>query len=95
MSLGRSDSIKEQQIVGREARNYYRRPGRPDDTGLQESGHKDPEVGGTWVPVPGWPAQSGASASPTETPQLSDTAADPHRNPTDETAHFGTLVIAC
>ena len=41
----------------------------------------------------GRPAQSGASASPTETPQLSDTAADPHRNPTDETAHSGTLVM--
>jgi hypothetical protein len=27
------------------------------------------------------------SASPTETPQVSDTAAGPHRNPTDETAH--------
>jgi hypothetical protein len=48
---------------------------------------------GTWVPVPGRPAQSGASASPTETPQPSDTAADPHRNPTDETAHSGTLVM--
>jgi hypothetical protein len=43
--------------------------------------------------VPGRPAQSEASASPTETPQLSDTAADPHRNPTDETAHSGTLVM--
>ena len=32
-------------------------------------------------------------ATPTETPQLSDTAADPHRNPTDETAHSGTLVM--
>ena len=41
--------------------------------------------------MPGQPAQSGASASPTETPQLSDMAADPHRNPTDETAHSGTL----
>ena len=45
------------------------------------------------VPVPGRPAQSGALASPTETPQLSDTTADPHRNPTDETAHSGTLVM--
>src|SRR5580693_3428415 len=34
-----------------------------------------------------------ASASLTETPQLSDTAADPHRNPTDETAHSGTFVM--
>ena len=43
--------------------------------------------------MPGRPAQSGASASPTEIPQLSDTTADPHRNPTDETAHSGTLVM--
>jgi hypothetical protein len=41
----------------------------------------------------GRPAQSGVSGSPTKTPQLSDTAADPHRNPTDETAHSGTLVM--
>jgi len=33
------------------------------------------------------------SASPTEAPQACDTVADPHRNPTDETAHSGTLVI--
>src|SRR6185437_12149173 len=31
--------------------------------------------------------------SPTEAPQACDTVADPHRNPTDETAHSGTLVI--
>lgn len=31
--------------------------------------------------------------SPTETSQLRDTAADPHRNPTDETAYPGTLVM--
>jgi hypothetical protein len=37
--------------------------------------------------------KSGASASPTETPQFRDTAAYPHRNPTDETAHSGTLVM--
>jgi len=48
---------------------------------------------GTWVRLPGRPGQSGVSASPTETPQLGDTAADPHRNPTDETAHSGTLVM--
>ena len=35
----------------------------------------------------------GPLATPTETPQVRDTAADPHRNPTDETAHSGTLVM--
>jgi len=34
-----------------------------------------------------------AALSPTETPQVRDTAADPHRNPTDGTAHSGTLVM--
>jgi hypothetical protein len=28
-----------------------------------------------------------------KTPQLRDMAGDPHRNPTDETAHSGTLVV--
>jgi hypothetical protein len=32
------------------------------------------------------------SASPTETPQVGDTAAGPHRNPTDETAHSPGLL---
>jgi len=67
----------------------------PVTLGYLGSGHPDPEVevGGTWVRRAGRSAQSWASASPTETPQLSDTAADPHRNPTDETAHSGTLVM--
>jgi hypothetical protein len=65
----------------------------PVTLGYLGSSHQDPEVGGTWVPRAGRSAQSWASASPTETPQLSDTAADPHRNPTDETAHSGTLVM--
>ena len=65
----------------------------PVTLGYPESGHQEPEARGTWYPVPGRPGQSGASASPTETPQLRDTAADPHRNPTDETAHSGTLVM--
>ena len=65
----------------------------PVTLGYLGSGHQDPEVGGTRVPRAGRPAQSRASASPTETPQLSDTAADPHRNPTDGTAHSGTLVV--
>ncbi len=39
-------------------------------------------------------AESEAPASPTDTPpQVRDTAAGPHRNPTDETAHSGTLVM--
>ena len=47
------------------------------------------------MPVPGdKPSQAkGTHASPTETPQVRDTVADPHRNPTDETAHSGTLVM--
>ncbi len=57
--------------------------------GYPESGHQDPGVA---VPS-GRQGQSGASASPTETPQLRDTVADPHRNPTDETAHSGILVM--
>ncbi len=32
-------------------------------------------------------------ASPTEAPQACDTVANPHRNPTNETAHSGTLVM--
>ena len=31
--------------------------------------------------------------APTGTPQLGDTVADPYMNPTDETAHSGTLVM--
>jgi hypothetical protein len=38
-------------------------------------------------------AESRAPASPTDTPQLRDTVGDPHMNPTDETAHSGTLVM--
>jgi hypothetical protein len=55
---------------------------------------------GSGSPVPGYPRrigtrQSGASTSPPETPQFGDTVPDwdPHRNPTDETAHSGTLVM--
>ena len=48
---------------------------------------------GTWVPEPVGQVGQGPLASPTETPQRRDTAADPHRNPTDETAHSGTLVM--
>jgi hypothetical protein len=47
----------------------------------------------TWVPEPVGQGGQGPLASPTETPQRRDTAADPHRNPTDETAHSGTLVM--
>jgi hypothetical protein len=65
----------------------------PVTLGYSEGGHQDPEVAVPGYPVPGRPGQSGASAGPTETPQLRDTVADPHRNPTDETAHSGTLVM--
>ena len=41
----------------------------------------------------GYRVSQGSLASPTETPQVGDTAADPHRNPTDETVHSGTLVM--
>ena len=53
-------------------------------------GHQPPEVA---IPGRAGRAESWASASPTETPQVRDTAAGPHRNPTDETAHSGTLVM--
>jgi len=57
--------------------------GAPVTLGYSESGHQPPGSYGTWCSMSGRPDQSGASASPTETPQLRDTAADPHRNPTD------------
>jgi hypothetical protein len=44
-------------------------------------------------PVSVRPGKSGPSASPTETPQVRDTVANPHRNPTDGTAYSGTLVM--
>jgi hypothetical protein len=58
-----------------------------------ESGHQSPEVAVRMVPHAGSAEPVKASASPTETPQLRDTVADPHRNPTDFTAHSGTLVL--
>ena len=72
------------------ARNYLGRAGRFGYARLLGSGHQPPEVA---LPDRLAGAESGASASPTETPQLRDTAVDPHRNPTDETAHSGTLVM--
>ena len=60
--------------------------------GYSESGHQPPEVA-----VPGRRCRSAGQVrgcwSPTEPPQLRDTVVDPHRNPTDETAHSGTLVM--
>ena len=60
--------------------------------GYPESDHQPPQVA-----VPGacvWSARKVTGfGSPTEPPQVRDTAADPHRNPTDETAHSGTLVM--
>ena len=61
----------------------------PVTLGYPESGHQDPGV----AVRSGRQGQSGASTSPTETPQFRDTVPDPHRNPTDETAHSGTLVM--
>src|SRR5580693_2927895 len=68
------------------ARNQLRRTDRSGDAGLPP---------GAAVPAPciGKGGQIRASASPTEAPQARDTIADPHRNPTDETAHSGTLVM--
>jgi len=69
---------------GREtARNYLGRAGRTGDAGLLGKWSSAPREYGTWCSMSGRPDQSGASASPTETPQLRDTVADPHRNPTD------------
>jgi hypothetical protein len=67
------------------ARNQLRRADRSGDAGyLRESRYPGHRVSGR---------PDRASASPTEAPQACDTVADPHRNPTDETAHSGTLVI--
>ena len=65
----------------------------PVTLGYPESDHKRPEDWSTWVPVLVGQVSQGALASPTETPQVRDTAADPHRKPTDETAQSGTLVM--
>jgi hypothetical protein len=46
-----------------------------------------------WVLRGSQPGQPKASASSTATPQRRDTVPDPHRNPTDETAHSGTVVM--
>jgi hypothetical protein len=58
-------------------------------------GYPEVAIGLQELRVPGMVgrAEPGASASPTETPQARDTAAGPHTNPTDETAHSGTLVM--
>ena len=65
---------------------------RPVTLGYPEGDHQHQRLEHS-VPVPVGQASQGALASPTETPQVRDTAADPHRNPTDETAHSGTLVM--
>jgi hypothetical protein len=76
--------------IRRSARNYLGRAGRSGYAGLlgkrssaSEVALRDRSAG----------AESGASAGPTEPPQVRDTAGGPHRNPTDETAHSGTLVM--
>ena len=65
----------------------------PVTLGYSRSDHQHPGVRVPGCPVSVRPGKSGASASPTEIPQLRDTAPDPHRNPTDGTAHSGTLVM--
>jgi hypothetical protein len=74
----------------RSARNYLGRAARFGYARLLGSGHQPPEV---VLPDRSAGLSQGASASPTETPQVRDTMGGPHRNPTDETAHSGTLVI--
>jgi len=65
----------------------------PGGLALVFGGHQDPEVTITGYAAQGRPGQSGGFYEPTENPQLGDTVSDPHRNPTDETAHSGTLVM--
>ena len=77
----------------RSARNYLGRAGRSGNARLLGRRSSASASWGIWCPVSDRLDKSGASASPTETPQLCDTVADPHRNPTDETAHSGTLVM--
>ena len=64
----------------------------PGNLSYPESDHQH-QRSEYWVAVSVGQANQGALAIPTGTPQLGDTAADPHRNPTDETAHSGTLVM--
>src|SRR6185437_5277807 len=75
---------------GRKARNQLRRAGALVTLGYSESGHQPPPG----VAVPGhrvWECRAGQGFL--RVPQACDTVADPHRNPTDETAHSGTLVM--
>ncbi len=77
--------------TSRQAQNYHRQADRFSDAespGKWSSGSASRRDLGSHA---GSAGQSEASASPTETPQLSDTAADPHRNPTDETAAIPLL----
>ena len=63
------------------------------DAGLLGIGHQDPQVGQIRGAVLGSARPVEGFGKPTETPQLGDTVADPHRNPTDETAQPDTLVM--
>ena len=80
----------EARAHSRSALNYLGRAGRFGYARLLGSGHQPPEAA---LPDRSAGAESGASAGPTEPPQVRDTAGGPHRNPTDETAHSGTLVM--
>ena len=87
-----SPEPREPQIIGRERRGITSWwVGRPMTLGYSDV-RQLPEVGGIWSRVRP-PAESEPPASPTETAQVRDTVADPDRNPTDETAHSGTLVM--
>ena len=66
---------------------------RTSPTGPGEQGAKHRRCEVATASSPARPGRSGLLASPTEIPQPRDTAADPHRNPRDETAHSGTLVM--
>jgi hypothetical protein len=72
---------------------HLSRVGCPGRAGLREEWSRAAEVAVPGCPGSGRPGKPGAPVSPTETPQVGDTVADPQGNPTDETAHSGTLVM--
>jgi hypothetical protein len=78
-----------EHIIGRRG-TTSRGQAVPATLGYSKNDHEHAEGAVSGCPGSGRPGKSGASASPTETPQAGDTASDPHRNPTDETARSGT-----
>src|SRR6266849_890645 len=75
------------------ARNYLLVGMPPGNPGL--SGERSPAPRGRsiWALRVGWPGKSRGSREPQRNPTIRDMAANPHRNPTNETAHSGALVI--